>query len=510
MNKIILRDIAIFMLFIIIAFSHTLLYEVVTWDEFTYILAGKSLVDGFLPYEKVWEMKPPMVYVMYSIPLYLFPDSLIAVRILGFFIVFITSFEIYLILRLLKVKKLLLLSILFYISLMTYYFWLYPTTELLSLPFLLIFVYFAIKSERKRDFILAGLFISLTVLTRTNIAVVAFLFPFFYLTKFYKKYNLKKIIKNISLYALGGLLPLLIFIIIYFSNNKIDLFLVSNINVLFVYSSEISLIDSILNYFITFFKMIYFYPFLFLPLFLIILAIILFKDSKNGKNYGSSFIIFTLITILISIIASKQGFSHHFIQILPIFIIYILISFRSIDNKRILKFIKILIFIPFLYVALSSMFHSIKLVSNIKDIKSEHKIYQYSKKLKNMIRPQDRILALDYHILYWYLHDQTEPLSPFAHSPALVRNSSKYRILPLEKINYVEKNHIDNILNSSPEVIICSTRICEEGRKNLNNDKIKELLSNYTEIERISDTTLWEFTQKSSMIVYVKNNYYEK
>ena len=156
------------------------------------------------------------------------------------------------------------------------------------------------------------------------------------------------------------------------------------------------------------------------------------------------------------------------------------------------------------------MFHSIKLVSNIKDIKSEHKIYQYSKKLKNMIRPQDRILALDYHILYWYLHDQTEPLSPFAHSPALVRNSSKYRILPLEKINYVEKNHIDNILNSSPEVIICSTRICEEGRKNLNNDKIKELLSNYTEIERISDTTLWEFTQKSSMIVYVKNNYYEK
>ena len=57
MNKIILRDIAIFMLFIIIAFSHTLLYEVVTWDEFTYILAGKSLVDGFLPYEKVWEMK---------------------------------------------------------------------------------------------------------------------------------------------------------------------------------------------------------------------------------------------------------------------------------------------------------------------------------------------------------------------------------------------------------------------------------------------------------------------
>ena len=31
------------------------------------------------------------------------------------------------------------------------------------------------------------------------------------------------------------------------------------------------------------------------------------------------------------------------------------------------------------------------------------------------------------------------------------------------------------------------------------------LLPNYT-----NDTTLWEFTQKSSMIVYVKNNYYEK
>ena len=64
----------------------------------------------------------------------------------------------------------------------------------------------------------------------------------------------------------------------------------------------------------------------------------------------------------------------------------------------------------------------------------------------------------------------------------MVRKSSKDRIKPLEKVGVVEENHIENILNKKPSIIICSTRICIEGRSNLDNNRIKSLLLGYKEI----------------------------
>ena len=88
----------------------------------------------------------------------------------------------------------------------------------------------------------------------------------------------------------------------------------------------------------------------------------------------------------------------------------------------------------------------------------------------------------------------------------MVRKSSKDRIKPLEKVGVVEENHIENILNKKPSIIICSTRICIEGRSNLDNNRIKSLLLGYKEIRRIENTTLWEFTKKSYMIVYQRKD----
>jgi len=69
---------------------HSLTFEIISWDEATYILAGREILMGFLPYESFYEMKPPLLYYIYSIPLYIH-SSVESVRIFGILCIFISA-----------------------------------------------------------------------------------------------------------------------------------------------------------------------------------------------------------------------------------------------------------------------------------------------------------------------------------------------------------------------------------------------------------------------------------
>ena len=71
----------VFLFYIFYIRLHTLSYEVISWDEATYIIAGLEIIKGYLPFESMFEMKPPLLYYLYSIPL-LIDSSLESIRIL--------------------------------------------------------------------------------------------------------------------------------------------------------------------------------------------------------------------------------------------------------------------------------------------------------------------------------------------------------------------------------------------------------------------------------------------
>jgi len=39
---------------------------VIDWDESTFILMGQSIIDGHLPYVKLWDLKPPGAFAFYA------------------------------------------------------------------------------------------------------------------------------------------------------------------------------------------------------------------------------------------------------------------------------------------------------------------------------------------------------------------------------------------------------------------------------------------------------------
>lgn len=481
--------------FIFIVFTRiysSLLIEVISWDEATYILAGREILSGYLPYETLYEMKPPLLYYIYSVPLF-FNASLESVRIYGAFCIFVSSILIYETLIRFVASKIAALGSLAFISLMNYYFWLETSSEIVSLPFFLLsFIFFLDHKKSKINLILSGFFISISTLIRLNLGYLV-IFVIIYLI--FKKNGFKEKIYELFLFCFSGLIPLIFFILLYYDKGLLDLFFIGTFKVPLVYSSENTLIDGFMNYSKTIAKLIIFNPLHFAPFF--ICLILCFKGKNILCNNKNSFYIF-LFGIIFSTIATGQGFSHHLILIVPFLIIFILS--RIFIQKKYLSFIYFFLIIIILNSFISSVATNFELIKHDFDYAKNHKI----KEISNLnIGKNSKVLALDYHLIYFY-EENIKGLK-LIHVPALVRNTTKERLYPLVKINYFNPDFISKILNMDYDFILCSTRICIEGRPNLENDKIKNLLKNYVIIKRIDNFSRWEHTKTGNLLLYKKN-----
>jgi 4-amino-4-deoxy-L-arabinose transferase-like glycosyltransferase len=69
--------------------------SVINWDESTFAILGQDLLDGHLPYTHLWDTKPPLVYVVFALFIYLFGRSIVALRIGGLLCVWAAASIVY-------------------------------------------------------------------------------------------------------------------------------------------------------------------------------------------------------------------------------------------------------------------------------------------------------------------------------------------------------------------------------------------------------------------------------
>lgn len=311
----------------------------------------------------------------------------------------------------------------------------------------------------------------------------------------FKRNNFKEKISELCLFCLSGLAPLIFFVVLYYNREILDLFFIGTFKVPLVYSSENSLIDGFINYSKTISKLIFFNPLYFALIF--ISFIICFKGKSILFNYKNLFYIF-FFGIIFSTIATGQGFSHHLILIVPFFIIFILL--RKFNKKKYSNILHSL----FIIIILNSLFSSVQinyaLIKQKFDYAKNHKIKEIS---DSIIGKDNKVLALDYHLIYFYQENIIDDLK-LIHVPALVRNTTMQRLYPLVKINYLDEDYVSDTLNNDYDYILCSTRICVEGRPKLDNNKIKDLLRNYTVVKRIDNFSRWEHTKSGNLLLYKK------
>jgi 4-amino-4-deoxy-L-arabinose transferase-like glycosyltransferase len=68
---------------------------VIDWDESTFILLGQSLLDGHLPYTHLWDIKPPLLFAVFSAFIGAFGRGIVAIRFGGALFVYATSIVVF-------------------------------------------------------------------------------------------------------------------------------------------------------------------------------------------------------------------------------------------------------------------------------------------------------------------------------------------------------------------------------------------------------------------------------
>jgi len=69
--------------------------DTIDWDESTLIIMGQGLLDGLLPYERIWDSKPPLAFVAFAGAIKLLGRTVAALRFGGYLCVVFTSYLVY-------------------------------------------------------------------------------------------------------------------------------------------------------------------------------------------------------------------------------------------------------------------------------------------------------------------------------------------------------------------------------------------------------------------------------
>ena len=60
------------------------LFSLPAYDSTVFLYMGQRILDGFIPYKDAWDHKPPMIYWINALGLYLGQGSFLGVRLIEF------------------------------------------------------------------------------------------------------------------------------------------------------------------------------------------------------------------------------------------------------------------------------------------------------------------------------------------------------------------------------------------------------------------------------------------
>jgi|GEM_PF-631630 len=180
---------------------------VLDWDESTFILMGQSILDGYLPYVQLWDLKPPLAFGFFALAIATFGKSIVGVRLAGTLCVVATAFLIYLTAKKLWTRRTGVFAAMLCIAAMSQ--WPHgqaTLTELVSLvPLVGALCLLVYREPTSNTLFHAGILMATSSLVRLNLGYVAVLIGFYALLA-PPVHSLKNLVLRSMSYAGGGLL----------------------------------------------------------------------------------------------------------------------------------------------------------------------------------------------------------------------------------------------------------------------------------------------------------------
>lgn len=357
-------------------------------DESTFILMGQSIADGHLPYDHLWDLKPPLLFYFFGLIEKIFPHSFIAIRFFGVLIVFVSAVLLIKIAKLADLRNGFLIAV-GYVVLSSEFGSLQGVmSEHFAVLFLLLGLLYFLKRKNNFDFLLCGIVFGCAILCKLNYAyaVAAFIFSYFLFTW---KQDAKLSITYVLLSVSGILVPFVLMAIPFMVSEKTGLF----INSVFLAPLEYA---RALNYSwieklgTTWWA-------------IVTVALIAYLAIRLCNNEKKPFI-FAIAAILAGTVYTfySSGIinGHYLVQVYPFLLLLLLgvIVQRTFQLK--LQWIAAAIFV----ISFESLLEYGRLIQSISNPIEYRPTFEVINELKKKKLDDDKIFFADYHIGYWLLN----------------------------------------------------------------------------------------------------------
>jgi len=404
-------------------------------DESTFILMGQSIADGHLPYDYLWDLKPPLLFYFFAAIEKIFPHSFFAIRFFGMIIIFLSAILLLKITEEIKLKNGFLIA-LGYVLLSSEFGSLQGVmSEHFAVFFLLLGIFFFVKRKTNYDVLIRGIAFGCAILCKLNYAyTIAALVIFYFLFNWKKDFRQSLIYLFLSI--TGIMIPIVLIAIPFMANGKMHLFMNSVFFAPLEYGRALNY--SWLEKLKTTWWVIA------LIVFIAYLSMRFAKEETKALTFGTTAILAgTVYTFYSSGIVN----GHYLVQVYP----FLLILLFGIVFPKTIHLKPILVTVAVVLLSFESILEYGRLFKSIGNREEYRPTFEVVSELKKRKLDNDKIFFADYHIAYWLL-DQYPLTKSTTHPsnlsrPYLFKYYNDSNTTSLEELKYLMED-------LKPEVIV--------------------------------------------------------
>lgn len=423
-------------------------------DESTFILMGQSMVDGYLPYMELWDVKPPLIFLFFAGIIAVFGKSFIAIRLVAVLVVAITSFFSFKITEKLSSKKVSLWVGIFAVFLQSALGSLQGLmSEQVCMLFLMFGLFILMYYSKAYHYLAAGLFLGIAVMIKLNMAFTLLFVGLYLLYDAFQKKEFTKGMLRAFLYGTGIISIILLTIAPYYFIGEADLWWRS------VVEAPLKYTDARRN---AAFKLLP--PFLVITAFFVAIwkvKLVNFKDTKIQLLFVA------ILGVLVSYYKGGRINGHYLIHLYPLLLIFAGIAVSKMKLFHRFNYAPYVIFALFLapseayleYFRIAK--HQMEKGSfyNGEGIEVPKYIRENNLEYRN-------ILFTEYHIGYWIL--DTKPPTKAATHPSNLSKEEMFfayanpRENTMEEIRFIlEEKKLSLIVAQKGQLLLHDTFIKE-------------------------------------------------
>lgn len=432
--------------------------EVIDPDESTFILMGADVAKGHLPFVAMFDLKPPMIFLLIGSVLSTFGKSLVAVRLLGDFLLFGTAMLTFCLARHLASGWAALGGALGYIAFASMDLGQPTYSELPALFFgmfaLLMLVRAPVNLPRAA---LGGLGMALAVLSRTNLYQLPLVFGLLLLIAALRKSD--RVHPRAWLaFGLGGLVPVTALILTYAAAGHLAVLKLAMIDVPLAYAQQVGPVAALLEHVQQFYVGTTMEPLIVIPFVLAAIAGAIraaLAWREPAQHWALGIVALALAALLVSLVFSGAVYPHYWLQVLPVLAVLAAMGLDLIHRvPRALPLAVVVGILPIATAMAERAPQAFEVITDPARTEANFDVGRAARYIRSTGPANASVWPWRYQLVDWYL--DTPQLSKAGVQP---ENIGRPAIAgPLAKAGYIGPDEIDRLMQLRPDFIVTDAK----------------------------------------------------